>query len=136
MKVGISVECRSPQGSVAFQSQVDVDEETVRFCRKELEPGQTWVWRMLPIDRDRVAFFSAQSMYPVTLQLGGHITLLEGQMTSDFGIIYARRDLETLGTLPCTGPLSEITVINDSQKKNRIDIMLGEIPDASLMAAE
>ena len=129
MKIGVTVEVRCPLGSVAFQSQVDAVQESVRLSRKELSPGQTWTWRVGLVERDKIAFFAAQSQYDVTMTINGQETILEGQMTTDFGVLFARRESETLGTLPFEGDLSEVTVTNDSDKKNRIDILFGEIPE-------
>ena len=129
MKVGISVEVRCPQGSVSFQSHVECDAESVKNCRKDLVPRQEWTWKFLEIPAEKIAFLAMQSQYPVTIEINGTETLLEGQMTTDFGIMYARRDLETLGQLPFDGNLSQITVRDESGKKNRIDIILGEVPE-------
>lgn len=129
MKVGITVEVRCPKGSVAFQSQVDCDDESLRHCRKELAPGQIWNWRLLETPPDKIAFLAIQSQYQVTVLINGTETLLEGQMTTDFGVIFARRERETFGSLPFEGNLSQITVRDESGKKNRIDIILGEIPE-------
>lgn len=129
MKVGITVEVRCSAGSVAFQSQIDSDQDSMRFVRKELQPGQEWSFRILPIERDKIAFFAAQSLLPATLKVNGSETILEGQNTTDFGVFFARRDLETIGSLPFAGDLTEIKVTNDSDKKNRFDIFLGEVPE-------
>ena len=129
MKVGITVEVRCPKGSVAFQSQVDCDDESLRHCRKELAPLQVWNWRLLETPPDKIAFLAIQSQYPVTVSINDTETLLEGQMTTDFGLVYARRGRETFGTLPFEGNLSQITVTDESGKKNRVDIILGEVPD-------
>lgn len=129
MKVGITVEVRCPKGSVAFQSQVDCDDESLRHCRKEIAPGQIWNWRLLEVHPDKIAFLAIQSQYQVTILINGTETLLEGQMTTDFGVIFARRGLETFGSLPFDGNLSQITVRDESGKKNRVDIIVGEVPE-------
>jgi len=129
VKVGISVEVRCPQGSVSFQSHVDCDAESIKNCRKELVPGQVWTWKFLEIPADKISFLAIQSQDKVTIEINGTETLLEGQKTTDFGIVYARRGSETLGDLPFDGDLSQITVRDESGKKNRIDIILGEVPE-------
>lgn len=129
MKVGISVEVRCPKGSVSFQSHVDCDEESIKHCRKELVPSQVWTWKFLEIPPEKIAFLAMVSQYPVTVEINGTETLLEGQNSTDFGIVYARRELETFCQLPFDGSLSQITVRDESGKKNRIDIILGEVPE-------
>ena len=127
MKVGLTVELRCPQGSVAFQSHVDSSPESIRHCRHELAPGETWSWKVQTISPETIAFFAAQSMSPATLLINGSETLLEGQLSTDFGITYARRGDDIFGTLPFDGDLTVIHVTNESDKKNRIDIIFGEI---------
>ncbi|TXH15021.1 MAG: hypothetical protein E6R03_08105, partial [Hyphomicrobiaceae bacterium] len=129
MKVGVTVEVRCPKGSVAFQSQVDCDDESLRHCRKELAPAQVWNWRLLEVPPERIAFLAIQSQYAVTVLINGTETLLEGQMTTDFGVIFARRGNETFGSLPFEGTLGQITVREESGKKNRVDIIFGEVPE-------
>lgn len=129
MKVAVTVEVRCSRGSVAFQSQVEADAESMRQCRKELAPGQTWTWRLLPTAPERLAFFAAQSRHATTLQINGQSTVLEGQFTTDFGCFFARRGAETLGSLPFSGDLSEIVITNNTDKANQIDIFIGELPE-------
>ena len=127
MKVGLTVELRCPQGSVAFQSHVESAAESIRHCNKSLEPGETWVWTVKAISPDNIAFFAAQSMRPATMLINGSETLLEGQLSTDFGIAFARRGTEEFGSLPFTGDLTFIQVTNETDKVNRIDIIFGEI---------
>ena len=127
MKVGLTVELRCPQGSVAFQSHVEAAAESIRHCSKELAPGETWTWTVKTIEPQSLAFFSAQSMRPATMLINGSETLLEGQLSTDFGIAFARRGVEEFGSLPFTGDLTAIQVTNETDKNNRIDIIFGEI---------
>lgn len=129
MKCGITVQVRCPFGDVAFQSAIDAIDESVVMIRKELSPGQTWIWKTLPIEADRLAFFAAQSQQPTVVNINGQETVLEGQLTTDFGIFFAKRGDETLGQLPFSGTLTEVRVTNASQLKSRIDFMLGQCPD-------
>lgn len=127
MKVGLTVELRCPQGSVAFQSHIEAAAESIRHCSKELAAGETWTWTVSTIPPERIAFFAAQSMRPATMLINSTETLLEGQLSTDFGIAFARRDIEEFGTLPFTGDLSIIQVTNETDKTNRIDILFGEV---------
>lgn len=131
MQIGITVELMSPRGSVAFQSQVGVQEESIRHTRKELQPDQLWQWR-LAIPRDRVAVFAAQSMAPCRVSFNGSTEFIEllGQGSTDFGLIYAYRDGEEFGAMPFDGDLAEITVVNIADKMNRIDIFVAEKPES------
>lgn len=129
MKCGITVQVRCPLGDVAFQSAIDAIDESVVMIRKELSPGQTWTWKTLPIEADKLAFFAAQTQQPTVISINGQETVLEGQLTTDFGIFFARRGDETLGQLPFSGTLTEVRVTNASQLKSRIDFMLGQCPD-------
>jgi hypothetical protein len=131
MKVGLTVELRCPQGSVAFQSHIDAAQESIRVCNRDLAPGETWIWKLPETNRDEIAFFAAQSKLPATILINGTETLLEGQLTTDFGIAYARRSLETFGTLPFSGNLTTIQVTNESDKRNHIAIMFGEVEPSS-----
>ena len=130
MQIGITMELMSPMGSVAFQSQVEVQDESIRSVRKELNPGQSWTWR-LAIPRDRIAVFAAQSMLECEVSFNGKLSelTLEGQSTTDFGIIFARRGQDTFGALPFEGDLVEMVVKNTTDKLNRIDVFVGELPD-------
>lgn len=127
MKVGLTVEIRCPQGSIAFQSHVDAAQESIRPANRELAPNETWTWNIGSIPPERIAFFAAQSMLNASVTINDTETLLEGQQSTDFGIAFARRGEETFGTLPFTGDLTLITVTNMTDKKNRISIMFGEI---------
>lgn len=129
MKVAITVQVRCAKAEVSFQSQVDCDEESLRHCRKELTPGQQWNWKLLALAPEKIAFLAIQSLYPVMVEINGSETYLEGQMSTDFGIFYARRESETLGDLPFIGNLNQITVRDESGKKNHVSIMLGEVPE-------
>jgi len=126
MQAGITIEVRCPRGSVAFQSHVAVADESIRFVQKELLPGQVWTWKhagILPAD---IALFAAQTQKQALFSINGTDTLLEGQGTTDFGMIFARRGLETIGTLPFEGELFLLTVTNLSEKLNRIEILIAE----------
>jgi len=129
VKCGITVQVRCPLGDVAFQSAIDAVDESIVMIRKELKPGETWVWKTLPIEPQKLAFFAAQSQQPTIININGQETVLEGQLTTDFGIFFARRGDETLGQLPFSGTLTEVRVTNDSQLKSRIDLMLGQCPE-------
>ncbi len=129
MKCGITVQVRCSRGDVAFQSAIEAIDESIVMIRKELKPGETWIWKTLPIEPDKVAFFAAQSQQAAVITINGQETVLEGQLTTDFGIFFARRGDETLGQLPFSGTLTEVRVTNDSQLKSRIDFMLGQCPD-------
>lgn len=129
MKCGITVQVRCSRGDVAFQSAIDAVDESIVVIRKELKPGETWIWKTLPIEPGKLAFFAAQSQQPTIININGQETVLEGQLTTDFGIFFARRGDETLGQLPFSGTLTEVRVTNDSQLKSRIDFMLGQCPE-------
>lgn len=129
MKCGITVQVRCSLGDVAFQSAIEAIDESIVMIRKELSPGQTWIWKTLPIEPEKLAFFAAQSQQAAVITINGQETVLEGQLTTDFGIFFARRGDETLGQLPFSGTLTEVRVTNDSQLKSRIDLMLGQCPD-------
>ena len=129
MKCGITVQVRCRLGDVAFQSAIEAIDESIVMIRKELSPGQTWIWKTLPIEADKLAFFAAQTQQPTVISINGQETVLEGQLTTDFGIFFARRGDETLGQLPFSGTLTEVRVTNASELKSRIDFMLGQCPD-------
>lgn len=129
MKCGITVQVRCSRGDVAFQSAIDAVDESIVMVRKELKPGETWVWRTLPIESEKLAFFAAQSQQAAVISINGQETVLEGQLSTDFGVVFARRGDETLGQLPFSGTLTEVRVTNDSQLKSRIDFMLGQCPE-------
>lgn len=129
MKVGVSVEFRCPNGSVSFQVHVDCADESMRPVRKELVPGEKWVWKLRQIPPEQIAVFAIHPQHPVTVEINGEETLLDGQNGNDFGIAYARTERGIFGYLPFEGNLSEITVRDESGKKNRIDIILGEVPE-------
>lgn len=129
MKCGITVQVRCSRGDVAFQSAIEAIDESIVMIRKELRPGETWIWKTLPIEPDKLAFFAAQTQQPTVITINGQETVLEGQLTTDFGIFFARRGDETLGQLPFSGTLTEVRVRNASQLKSRIDFMLGQCPD-------
>lgn len=130
MKCGITVQVRCSLGDVAFQSQIDAVDESVVMIRKELRPRETWIWKTLPIEPGKLAFFAAQSQQATIITINGQETVLEGQLTTDFGVFFARRGDETLGQLPFSGTLTEIRVTNDSELKSRFDFMLGQCPDS------
>jgi hypothetical protein len=127
MKVGLTVELRCPQGSIAFQSHIDATPESIRHCKRELAPGETWVWNVQTIDPEKIAFFGAQTMLEASMLINGTETLMEGQQSTDFGVAFARRGEETFGTLPFDGTLTTVSVTNLSEKKNRIAIIFGEL---------
>lgn len=127
MKVGLTLELRCPQGSVAFQSQIESAPESIRYCKRELAPGETWVWNVQSISPERIAFFAIQTKTAASVLINETETLLEGQSSTDFGITYARRADETFGTLPFTGTLSMISVTNETDKLNSVDIIFGEL---------
>jgi hypothetical protein len=129
VKVGISVECRAPQGSVAFQAQVDTDEHSVRHVRKELQPQEIWTFRTLAIPQEKMAFFALQSTYGVTVVINGVELLLSGQMASDFGVLAAQQDKEVFFPLPFSGDFSEMKLINETDKLNTVVFMFGEVPE-------
>lgn len=130
VRVGLTVELISPRGSVAFQSQIPVQDESVRFTRKDLSPNQQWTWR-LAIPRDRISVFAAQSMGNCVVKFNADPEEIEllGQGTLDFGMIFARQGSEEIGALPFDGDLQEIHVTNMTDKANRIDIFVSEVPD-------
>lgn len=136
MKIGLTVELMSPRGSVAFQSQVPVADESIRTVRKELKPGKVWRWQ-LAIPRERIAVFAAQSMGECCVAFNAGDVFdesffkltLEGQNTTDFGIMFARRGEDTFGSLPFEGDLVDVVFWNVSDKKNRVDVFVGELEE-------
>jgi len=151
MKAGISVEVRLPQGSIGFQSTIDVDPETVRYVSKKMKVNETLRIRLNAVVKE-LALLACQSKFPAAVTIEGETTELEGQNTGDFGLIYAVRNGEEFGTAPfeldLNDTIGEILILNRSTKENDIQILIGEfrdelplpapapIPDDSLAAGQ
>lgn len=125
MLITLSFEMLAPQGSVAFQAKIPILEESVRYVRKQLAPAQVWTWR-LGFPRDSIGVFAVNSERPVTVTIAGKETVLEGQGSTDFAMVFARRGSESFGELPFDGDLAEITVKNDSSISNHVTIYVAE----------
>lgn len=131
MRCGLAVELRCPKGSVGFHAEVDVQEESIRSARKELGPAETWEWR-LNIPRSQIAMLAVQSLLDTQLQVNDSLIRLQGQATTDFGLLYAVRTdektgaAEAFGNLPFDGDLTTIRVTNLTAKRSRVDIIVAE----------
>lgn len=131
MKAGVTFEVKCPIGSVGFQAEIDLDDDTVRTIRKTLEPGQLWIWPV-HMTASRIAVIAMQSRFACVVSIAGKETLLEGQTEQDLGVIAGRRGSETFGEFPFGDDVEEITAISvqNGEKKNHIDILIGEVGGA------
>ncbi len=134
MKAGVSVEVRLPQGSVQFQAHLDVADESVRVINKDLQPGQSF--RVNPgMTVRELAIIAAQSEYLASVTIGTAVTILEGQQTTDFGLLWCVRGNEEFGSAPWPDELNlddalpAIVVKNESDRRSNVRLMLAALPE-------
>lgn len=131
MKAGLFVEIRLPQGSVSFASEIAVSDINTRTVKTELLPGQT-VRIPIGLTVGQLALIAAQTQFASEVDVDGEKTVLEGQNTTDFGLLWCVRNDEEFGDPPfppnyeTDSLVTSLAVTNTSQKKNQLFLMVAE----------
>lgn len=146
MHAGIVVEVRCPLGSVAFSAEVPISDINTRMVRRELLPGER-VTVNVGIPVGRLALIAGQTKFASVVDVDGEQTVLEGQDSTDFGLLWCVRGSEEFGDAPFPESydldtvVREISVTNTSAKKNPLFLMVSEqktepVIDKSALPAE
>ena len=131
MQIGLAVEIRCPLGSVAFQAEIPVDPVASRVVRKTLAPGEVMAVPVyLPV-RD-IALIAGQAQLAAVVDVDGERTVLEGQKSTDFGLLYAVRGDEAFGDAPWPVEYDDnpdtvvrtLKITNTSGKQNPVTVMV------------
>lgn len=131
MKAGIFVEVRCSQGSVGFASEIAVSDINTRSVKTELLPGQT-ISVAIGLAVSQLALITAQTQFASEIDVDGEITVLEGQNTTDFGLLWCVRGNEEFGDPPfppnyeADSLIRTLKVTNKSPKKNQLFLIVAE----------
>ena len=130
MQIGLAVEIRCPLGSVAFQAEIPVDPVASRVVKKNLAPGEVMTVQIYQPVRD-IALIAGQAQLAAVVDVDGERTVLEGQKSTDFGLLYAVRGDEVFGDAPwpvdyddTESVVKTLKVTNTSGKMNAVTVMV------------